>query len=331
MSRIFQESGIDITGKVLPFSEFKLFTHLSSTEFTPSKMDEILKEAQQYLDEEIPFISLYSYREFKIVGDDTDFRSKYDKRRDMLFVMSLAEYYEKKGRFKSKIYDLIWCILEETSWVIPAHASHNPENPTADVPPVYDEDTLHGVDLFSAMTGAILVTVLHYNRDILDELSPIIAERIIYEVKKRVIKPYLSYHFRWSGEYGGECSNWCPLIVSNILYIAAMIEENDYDRTAVISRSIKYLDNYTSFIPDDGRCDEGSGYWGSPAAALFDALEIIYDMTGGAVDVFSHPLLRRVGEHEIKADAGGKCRVLPCNRHPYRTLKGLVTPMIEGA
>jgi len=305
MSRIFKELGFltnaqETREKVLSLDKFVLFSDMEKKEIDPGKLAKIIEAAEKHLDEEIPFIPLYNYREFKLIGNRNNFQRKYYARRDALMMLSLAEHYEGKGRFASKICDLVWCILEETSWVIHAHASHNPENPTAAVPPVYDEETLHGLDLFSAMTGAMLTTVLYLNREVLDSLSPIIAEKIIYEVKKRTIKPYLNHHFSWSGEYGNKCNNWCPWIVSNMLYITAMIEDDDYKRGSVLLRAMKHLDNYTSWIPDDGGCDEGPGYWSAAGACLFEACEIIYDMTGGKIDVFSHPHLRLMGEYEAK-------------------------------
>ncbi len=300
MSKVFRERQITADGKVLPLSEFRLFRDFESHEFVPEKMVVVVEKAEKYLEEDIPFITLYDYRLFKITGNRSDYQSKFYKRRDMLFAISLAEHYEGKGRFTSKIADLVWCILEETSWVIHAHAIHNPSDPTADVPPVYDEDTLHGVDLFSAVTGALLVTVLNLNRAALDELSPIIAERITYEVKKRLIKPFVSRHFGWCGESGGKCNNWCTWITDNMLYITALVEEDLYTRTAVVNRALKYLDNYTSWIPDDGGCDEGPSYWGGAGACYFSALEIIYDMTGGEIDVFDHPHVRAMGEYIAK-------------------------------
>ena len=234
MSRLFEEAGYLkqaalIREKVLPLDKFKLFIDMDDPELVPEKMAKFIEEAEKYLDEPITFIPLSDYREFKINGNRTHYEKKFFSRRNMLFALSLAEHYENKGRFASKLCDVIWAMLEETSWVIHAHASTNPENPTAIVPPVYDEDTLHGIDLFSAATAALLVTALHYNREALDSLSPIIAEKIIYEVKKRIIKPYLSFNFHWSGECGNKVNNWNPWITTNILYVTALLEENEYD------------------------------------------------------------------------------------------------------
>lgn len=304
-TKVFKERGISAEGKVLPLSEFKLFSDMDNPIAVPEKIDLIIKKAEEIVNDEIPFIPLSSYREFKITGNRTNFESKYFARRDMLLYLALAEHFENKGRFKSKLVDTVWAVLEETSWVIHAHAIHNPADPKADVPPVYNETDLHGIDLFSAETGALFATVLLLCREQLDSISPILVERIEYEVKKRIIKPFISHHFGWCGEYGSKVNNWCPWITENVLFITAIVEENKRIRETVVARAMKYLDNYTTWLPDDGGCDEGPGYWGGACGAYFTALEVIYDMTGGAVDVFDHPLVKNMCEYIVKFNING--------------------------
>jgi methionyl aminopeptidase len=43
----------------------------------------------------------------------------------MLSYMTLAEIYEDKGRFTEKIATVAWAIMEEASWVIPAHQGNS--------------------------------------------------------------------------------------------------------------------------------------------------------------------------------------------------------------
>ena len=310
MSRLFEESGFlakadVIREKVLPLSKFKLFTDMDDPELVPEKMTKFIEEAENYLDEPISVLPLSVYREFKLTGNRSNYEKLFFQRRKMLFALSFAEYYENKGRFASKLCDVIWAILEETSWVIPAHAQVNPALPKAVVPPVYDEEALHGIDLFSSATAALLVTALHYNRGTLDSFSPIIAERMAYEIRKRTVKPYLNYNFHWTGEYGNKVNNWNTWVISNVLYVTAFLEDNEYDRASVVLRAMKHLDNYTSWIPEDGGCDEGPNYWGAAGGALFDCCEILYDMTGGYIDVFSSPHLRLIGEYEVKMNING--------------------------
>ncbi len=299
-TRIFEERSITSEGKVLQKSEFKPFSDIENLVAVPEKIELIIKKAEEYLETEVPFLSLSSYRDFKLTGNRSSYKPTYYVRRDMLYYLTLAEHFEGEGRFTSKLLDVAWAMFEETSWVVPAHARHNPTDPDANVPPVYNESDLHGVDLYAAVTGALLAMVLLLCREKLDAISTIITERIEYEIKKRILKPYLSHHFSWCGEGGKKVNNWCPWITENVLFATAVIEDDIQTREAVVSRAMRYLDNYTTWLPDDGGCDEGPNYWSAAGASYFSALEIIYDMTGGAIDVFDHPFVTAMCDYIVR-------------------------------
>ena len=306
MKRLFEEKKITAKGKLLPREEFLRSCPLTKPVFVPEKMEGVIKEAESYLDLDIPFIPLSAYRDFWVTGNRSSFGTPYSKRRDMLVHLSLAEYYEHEGRFASKLCDVLWAVLEETTWVKNAHAVHNPTALGATVPPVYDETTLHGLDIFSAATGAILTMVLTLNGDTLDSFSPILRERIEYEVTKRLIKPFVTNHHSWSGAYGTKCNNWCTWICTNMLYVAGYLEKREAMREAIVSRVLSYLDNYTTYIPEDGGCDEGPGYWSGAGASYFTALEELYDLTDGAVNVFDNQIIRNMGEFIYKFNINGR-------------------------
>ena len=104
---------------------------------------------------------------------------------------------------------------------------------------------------------------------------------------------------------GGRVCNWLPWITSNVLYVTAVIERNTATRTEVVARSLSYLDNFTDVYHEDGGCDEGAGYWGHAGGSFFDCLELIEDMSGGKIDMYSHPLVRAIGEYIAKVNIDG--------------------------
>lgn len=304
--RIFKERGITATGKVLSYDEFMRTTYLNKQKFVDERMPEIIAKAEEYLETDIPMIPLSTYISFFTTGSREPYVGLQNVRRNMVLALSIAEAYERSGRFISKLCDAIWAILEETTWVMHAHRGHNPGNPTAMVPPVYNETDLHGVDLVSAGTGAVLAAALLLHRDAFGELSPIFVERMEYELEKKIIKPFISFHHSWSGAYGDKCNNWVTYCVESVLFVTAVVEKRHNVRESVVNRALSYLDNYTNWMPDDGGCDEGPGYWSGAAASYFTALETIYDMTGGAIDVFDHELIRNMGEFIYKFNIHGK-------------------------
>lgn len=229
------------------------------------------------------------YMQFKRNGNRSVYQDLYYKRRKIVLYLALAESIEKKGRFIDKIVDGIWLLLEESTWVVPAH---NPSLPDMDCPlPYAYKEEVDFIDLFSAETGALLAFVYHMLGDRLDAITPLICDRILYELNRRITLPFLNNDKQWwMGFSGRRINNWCPWIASNVLTVCALCEKSIKTRKNVLQKTFVILDHFTSGYHDDGGCDEGPGYWNEAGACYFDCLELIYDMTGGAVDVFDHPL-----------------------------------------
>ena len=301
----FEERKIKATGLVLPKKDFKLFCELDGYGYDAEKMDEIVKRAEALLDEEIPLLPLSKYREFSITGNRTHYQNLAAKRKTMASLFTLAEHYEKKGRFTEKLADVLWAMMEESTWINPAHNYNTPNPSDTSVPCTYG-DAMHGIALCSAGRATALALAYQLLKDELAEISPVIPDKMLYMLNERIIKPFLTCTFWWMGLTKRRTNNWCPWIVSNVLYITAVTVEDERTRTAVVEKSLRCLDAYTEGLPDDGGCDEGPGYWGKAGGSLFDCLELIYDMTGGKIDIFDHPFVKAVGEYIAKVNICGK-------------------------
>lgn len=307
MARIFAELGICATGKVLPLSDFKLLRELDAPTLDPEKMRGVVARAEKYLSTELEVIPLSKFRAYLGEGSVSAYGQPFYARLNMLIHLALAEKHEGRGRFTEKLCDVLWAILEETSWVIPEHTQHIPATMSthSPVPLVVGDKYLHGLELGAIYRAATVALVCHLLPDELDEVSPIIRERALYQLKDRIIKPYLNGRFWWTGEFGNRVNNWCPWNISNILLVTALVEEDLAVREKVVSQSLKHLDNFTNQYKDDGGCDEGPTYWSAAAGSLFDCLELITDMSAGEIDVYSHPLVRAMGEYEPRMNICG--------------------------
>ena len=255
--KIFSELGIKAAGNVLPLNDFVLFRDEKEQVFNERHAKALVKEAEECLTKDMPVLRLSVFREFKLNGNRSNYQSPYFARRNMALTLALAEYYERQGRFTDMLCDLIWAMMEESTWIIPAHTAHNPIYSSFDVPPVYNNNALHGIDLFSATTCATLAVIYHYCKDIIDGVSPIICEKLLYMLNERAVKPFLHCTFSWSGEFGNKPNNWCPWIVSNILVTMALTTSELSVREKVTDKAIKMLDCFTREYNEDGGCDEG--------------------------------------------------------------------------
>ncbi len=298
MNRIFKDNKITAEGKILPLEKFRLFLDIKEKKVDLKDRAELLARAEIALVEPIPSLTLSDYRSYYITGSRAPFDPKFQRRRTMLVELAMGEYFEQSGRYLDKLCDVIFEILEESTWVLPAHTYLSPEFPGTQVPEVYRPDQLHGIDLRSAATAEVLTGVYYLVKDRLDTVSPIIAKRIRWQVLDRTVRPYLLHEFSWGGAFGGIVNNWCPRCVGAVLLATALLEEDNERREAVVKRALVHLDRFVAACPPAGGCDEGPGYWEGAAGSLFTCLEILYDMSGGTIDLLSHPFVAALGAYE---------------------------------
>ena len=297
--KVFKVRGITAKGKTLPPSEIKLLSYKTDElVLNPRRMELIVKKAETYLDHEIKVIPLSIYRRYYVDGNRSEMQSYYFPRREGLMYLALAEMYERQGRFTNKLIDFLWAILEESTWLISAHfrCAVGCED---GVPNYFGDIRIHDISLFAASTGALLSFVYRYCADILDGVSPIIRERMKYELNLRIIKPYLSKNWAWMGLERPNRSNWLTWITSNILFTTAVICDDRAIRERIVQRAMDSLDSFLSAYNFDGGCDEGPSYWGAAAASLLDSLDTLYDISGGKINIYDHPLIKAMGEYRV--------------------------------
>ncbi len=251
-----------------------------------------LRQGEKHLgcDWEIPKASIFL--EFVRTGNRTNYQIIANGRRVKLAEMVIAECIEGKGRFLDDIMDGIWAISEETYWGVPAHVGAQKKGPGL---PDVKEPT---VDLFAAETGMLLAWIHYLLGEQLDRISPLITERIRYEVQRRILSVNLERDdFWWMGFGGRIVNNWNPWICSNWLAAVLILENDQQRRIQSVHKVLRCLDNFLNPYPRDGGCDEGPGYWGRAGASLYDCLELLASASEGKIDVFDEPLIKEIGRY----------------------------------
>ena len=305
--KIFEKRNFEVKGNVVSKDTFRHLDFCNKDMLDVGKRDKIIADANADLERDIPMLTMSMYRAYNVNGSTTAYGRPYRMRMDMALRLAFAELYTGEGKYFDKMLDVVWAILDEPTWMLPEHTAHMPEEATKrmPVPASAGEKYAHGIELGSAYRGATLALIYHYFADKFDEISPFINERILYTLKNRSIDPFLNYYFWWEGMGGNRVNNWCPWIVSNILFTTALVEEDTAVREAVVERSLTFLDNFINCYKPDGGCDEGPTYWNAAAACMFDALEILEYMTDGHVTIYSEPLIKAMGEYEPRMNITG--------------------------
>ena len=292
------------------FRPFPKYDEREAWESLPEAAKEpYLSAERELLDFESSALTAVKYMSFYRTGMGAPYQQLAGARRETLLKCMLCECMEHRGKFLDKIVDLVWAICEETSWIDPHHNNHMHDHMLTGIikNPLPDVRDSCFVDLVAGNTSSLLAWVYYFLKEPLDEITPMICERIEYEIHRRIVVPFMTHDdLTWFGFYGHKINNWNPWILSNIL-CADLICVKDPDlRAKFFSRALDKLDIYIRQIPEDGGCDEGPGYWFAAGATLYDALCVVRAGTGGKLDFFGEPLVRRVGEFIAKAHLFGE-------------------------
>lgn len=217
------------------------------------------------------------------------------------------------------VIDGVWCICEESTWVISAH-NINPV-PGAPAAKDYPLPKCDGyIDLFAAQTGMILALTLHLLGDRFKTV-PQLSARIVEEVDRRIASPFLHHdECWWMGNARKDLNNWTPWIVSNILvcfFLHPYISQDGL--TVAFDRACAFLDRWLACVPEDGGCDEGAGYWNMAGGALLDCLEIMETVTGGRLRFWKEEKIRKILLFPLKAEIGNGwfMNFADCDARPF--------------
>jgi hypothetical protein len=242
-------------------------------------------------------LSASRFLDFSVNGNRSAYEKIFFERRQRLTSLVLAEVFENSGRFMNDIVDGIWAMCEESFWGVPAHIGAQKKG--TGLPDVSEPI----IDLFAAETGALLAWTSYLIGDKLDQVSPLIKERISFEEERRIITPYLERSdFWWMGfNHERSVNNWNPWINSNVLNTILFLEKNEVRRAQVVYKSMQSVDVFMNGYPDDGGCDEGPGYWERAGGSLFDYLDLLYQATDGKVNIYNEPLVKKIGQFIYKA------------------------------
>jgi hypothetical protein len=261
----------------------------------------LTERGEAYLNYNVPPLPATLFLDFVRTGNRSRFQDVRKERREALSALVLAECIEGEGRFLDDIANGIWAICEETYWGVPAHL--NIQRAGFGLPDV-EEPT---VDLFAAETSHLLSWTYYLLNYKLDDISPLLRERIEYEVERRILKPCLERNDFWWMGFGPDpfINNWNPWCNSNWLTSVLLLETDEQKRFTAVDKILSSLDHFIASYPEDGGCDEGPGYWKRAAASLFDCLELLHSATQGAIDVYDEPLIRNMGKYIYRAHIDG--------------------------
>ena len=280
---------------------------------------DLKKTAENYRDIPYPMLTASQFMAFVRNDSREAYETPYFLRRRKLIAAFLGCCAEDNDVDADAVMDGLWCVCEETSWVISAHngSSHAGMRPARERP-LPDVNNPY-VDLFSAQTAMILSFIVTMMGERLDGITPLLRRRVAREIEQRVLIPFETRDdYWWMGFIRKDLCNWTPWIVSNVMLTATLMIKDRIRLAALLERGMRMVDRWLNVLPKDGGCDEGAGYWNMAGGALLDCLELLEHVTDGRVAFWQNEKLRNIVSFPLKArlDNGWFVNFADCDARP---------------
>lgn len=235
----------------------------------------LISKGVESLNYKFPYLYATEFMKFSRTGNRTYYENKLFSKRQALSAIVLAECAEHNGRYMDNIINGIFSICDETAWFLPAHNTYIRDTPQHLLP----DYTQPVVDIFACETAAVLAVTYYLLKDELDNVSPVISERIIYEINRRVLNPYISTHFWWMGKDDEPMCNWTIWCTQNVLLSAFLIPCDNKMLKKIFNKACQSIDYYLKDFGEDGCCDEGAQYYRHSALCLYQTMDILCRIT----------------------------------------------------
>ena len=228
------------------------------------------------------------YRRANKEGNRGIYKRRYYRTMERLERAVIAECVENQGTFLPTIEEHARAILAMKSWLHPNHDRRN--------------EVLEGrrmdIDLGARKFASVLMLA---DRLLEDRLPAELRDQIEEQIRRRITEAYLQKvrgeEKRGIGWHKGT-SNWNAVCTGGTLFATLSASDDADERVAVIGAALNSMKRYLSGFGDDGFCSEGVGYWNYGFGNYLYLAQMIYDYTGGGVDLFDFDnpqKMRRVG------------------------------------
>jgi hypothetical protein len=237
----------------------------------------IILDAEKLLQQPIPEQPDNLFLDFSRTGNRTRWQRVSGIRRRRISTLALAECLENKGRFIPAFAEIVRVLCSEHTWVMPAH----------------DRDltnfnrTSTDIDLGSSTLAWSLATADYL---LADKLSPKIRRIIHNNLDERIFEPYRGMVMgkRNKNWWMTGTNNWNAVCLAGVTGSALAVIDPPDQRAFFIAAAENYSKNFLAGFTDDGYCSEGLGYWNYGFGYYIMLSEMIYQATGGKVDLLQN-------------------------------------------
>lgn len=271
----------------------------------PADRETVIESAlafQERLRHQRPTLSLWHH--YSATGERTPYERAQRSLLGAVGASAMALAVTAEERWAEVCADATWDLCELSAWCLPSHYAL-PE--TGERPPL-PQPGRDILDLSDAYVGGMLAAVDTFAGEYLERRYPGLRARVHYEIGRRVLDPWRKESYFWHG-LEEPPNNWAPWIVSNVLTCAAVVEPAADVLADDVGRALRILDRFRAAYAPDGSCDEGATYWWWAGATLFEALDLLREASGGALDGFAVEPVAAMSAFPMRMQIGADTQV----------------------
>ena len=237
-----------------------------------------------YKNTPIPVTNYSYYKLIYKTGDRDCYQKIYYERRARLCYLQLLALAD--DFYLEELENLLNVILEEYTWVLPAHNLQKDNS--------FDYTV---IDLFSAETGYYLAETAYVFGD---RLSLDIRNRIRAELKKRIVENFESRQQLWETLK----NNWAAVCSGSvgITYLYAFPERFE----DVKERIWRCMERYLGGLPEEGVSLEGVGYWVYGFGFFIQFFDVYNQFSGEYPEILKREKVLNSLQYIENACLGGK-------------------------
>ena len=239
---------------------------------------EVIHRAESYLKSAIPELGDDLFLDFSRTGNRVNWERVNGRRLSRFKNLILAECLEDKGRFVKAIEESVRVICHQRCWVMPAH-----DRSLAN---------FHGKQIDIDLASSRLAWNMALSNYLLaDRISADTRQLIHDNVQRRVLDPFLAMATgkRKPNWWCNTTNNWNSVCLAGVTGCALIQLQSPRQRALYIVAAEKYSLNFLKGFTADGYCSEGLGYWNYGFGHYLMLTELIYQATGGKVDLLDRP------------------------------------------
>lgn len=264
--------------------------------------EKLIIGGEQLLDYEWKVTTFTSYLDYRRIGLREPMEKTFNMNIRHLSQLLLAELAEGKGRFMDQIINGSMMLCEMTSWSLSAHLVVQPSR--SPMP----NHKHHVIDLVSGELSSLLAWTNFFMKSEFDKIEPEISQRIVYELNRKTIEPYMDGNKFWWMALGkaksGSVNNWNPWCNSNVLTTALLTISDENLLSEVVYKTMRSIDEFFDYVKADGACEEGPSYWVHAAGKAFDYLYLLDQASNGKLSVLDDKLIKDQGEYIVNTYIG---------------------------